>query len=143
MDHVAILKPSWHLLEKILDGRKTIESRWYVARYPPWNRIQRGEVVYFKNAGAPITVKAIVTKVMQFADLTPEKIRDLYTAYGKEIGAENIDSSIACNAHKKYCILIFLEHAVAVEPFHINKKGFGISAAWLVVKNIDAIRREQ
>ena len=140
MDHVAILKPSWHLLEKILDGRKTIESRWYVSRYPPWNRINAGDTVYFKNAGCPVSLKANVQKVLQFSDLTPEKIRDLYTVHGKEIGAENIDSSIARNAHKKYCILVFLELAVAVEPFQINKKGFGISAAWLVVKNIDSIK---
>ena len=80
---------------------------------------------------------------MQFADLTPEKIEEIFQSYGKAIGVENSAASVARNNHKKYCILVFLAQAAAVEPFHINKKGFGISAAWLVVKDIDAIRREQ
>lgn len=66
MDHVAIMRKSWGLLPKILSGEKTIESRWYMARYAPWNRIEKGDIVYFKNSGEPVTVKAEVSKVMQF-----------------------------------------------------------------------------
>jgi len=43
MDHVAIMKRSWGLIPKILSGEKTIESRWYKKRIPPWNRISKGK----------------------------------------------------------------------------------------------------
>ena len=48
MEHVAIMKKSWGLTEKILTGAKKIESRWYKNKHTPWNRIKSGEIVYFK-----------------------------------------------------------------------------------------------
>jgi len=35
MDHVAIMKKSWKLTEKILSGEEKIESRWYKSKYSP------------------------------------------------------------------------------------------------------------
>jgi len=29
MQHIAIMKKSWRLTEKILAGEKTLETRWY------------------------------------------------------------------------------------------------------------------
>ena len=69
MDHVAIVRKSWKLTDKILSGQKTIESRWYASRRAPWNRIRAGETVYFKNSGEPVTIKADVEKVLQFDNL--------------------------------------------------------------------------
>jgi hypothetical protein len=42
MDHVAILRKSSCLLEKILTGEKKIESRWYSAKFTPWDQIPMG-----------------------------------------------------------------------------------------------------
>ncbi|MBI3413268.1 MAG: hypothetical protein HY051_04265, partial [Candidatus Aenigmarchaeota archaeon] len=67
MYHVAIMKKSWGLTEKILDRRKTIESRWYKHRRTPWNKIKKGDTVYFKNSGEPVSIKTRVKKVMQFS----------------------------------------------------------------------------
>jgi hypothetical protein len=44
-DHVAILRKSSGLLEKILAGEKKIESRWYSARFTPWDQISAGDTV--------------------------------------------------------------------------------------------------
>ena len=38
MDHVAIMKKSWGLIPKILDGRKKIESRWGIHKCSPWGK---------------------------------------------------------------------------------------------------------
>ena len=84
MEHVAIMKKSWGLTQKILSGRKKIESRWYKIKYAPWNRIKSGEAVYFKDSGEPIAVRAEVDKVIQFSDLTPEKVKKILYKYGKK-----------------------------------------------------------
>ncbi len=34
---------------------------------------------------------------------------------------------------------MFLKNPTAVEPFEINKTGFGVMAAWITVKNISSI----
>ena len=62
MEHLAIMRKSWGLTQKILTGQKKIESRWYKNKYRPWNQIQKGDVIYFKDSGEPVTIKATVKK---------------------------------------------------------------------------------
>lgn len=62
MQHVAIIKKSWGLTEKVLNGQKKIESRWYMAKHAPWDRIKEGEVVCFKDSGEPVSLKAEVER---------------------------------------------------------------------------------
>src|SRR3989338_7861387 len=141
MDHVAIMKKSWGLIPKILSGEKTIESRWYMARYPPWNRIYAGDIVYFKDSGEPVTARAEVSKVLQFRDLTRRKVREILDTYSRPDGiGKQEDSFYSLFEKKKYCMLIFLKNPCAVEPFKINKSGFGISAAWMCVPDINKIK---
>lgn len=141
MEHIAILKKSWNLSEKILDGRKTIESRWYCARYPPWGRIKTGEAIYFKDSGEPVTIKAEVKKVLQF-ELSPEKVREILVEFGGEghICAADFNETLKRNKNKKYCILVFLANPRAVQPFEIDKRGFGLMSAWLCVDDVEKIK---
>jgi hypothetical protein len=37
-------------------------------------------------------------------------------------------------------MLIFLENPQKIEPFLINKKGYGAMASWIIVKNIKEIK---
>ena len=69
----------------ILAGRKTIESRWYVHKVAPWDKIFAGDTVYFKESGCPITAKAHVSKVLQFDALDASKVRAIISDYGKQI----------------------------------------------------------
>jgi len=39
MDHVAIMNKKWKLIDSIIVGQKTIESRWYKFKRDPWNEI--------------------------------------------------------------------------------------------------------
>jgi len=66
MEHVAILKKSWGFTKKILDGRKTVESRWYTTKKAPWDCIKEGDIVYFKDSGEPVTIKTTVAKVERY-----------------------------------------------------------------------------
>lgn len=142
MEHVAIMKKSWGLLEKILSGQKTIESRWYKAKRKPWDAIRKWETIYFKNSGEPVTIKALVSKVGQFADLTPKKVREILNKYGKSDGIEKekIPEFFKRFKSKKYCILVFLKNPVKINPFKIDKIGFGAMSAWISIDNIDKIK---
>lgn len=77
MEHIAIMKKSWGLLPKILSGEKKIESRWYMAKCTPWDRIETGDIVYFKDSGSPVTIKARVIKMIQFSNLTPVLVKKI------------------------------------------------------------------
>jgi ASC-1-like (ASCH) protein len=142
MDHVAIMRPSWNLLPKILPGEKTIESRWYKNRSSPWGKIKSGDTIYFKDSGKPVTSKAQVAKVLEFQDLTTEKINQLRNKYQQEIGLkeEDLNGYQDFFKGKKYGILIYLKSPQPVKPFEINKKGFGIGAAWISISDINSIK---
>jgi hypothetical protein len=142
MDHIAIMKKDWKLIPKIKNGTKVIESRWYINKVAPWGKIQSDETIYFKNSGEPITLTAKVDKVLSFEDLTPEKVMRLLEQYGKEDGIEEKDIQIFFERfkNKKYCLLIYLKDIQEVEPFSIDKSGFGNMSAWISVKNIKSIR---
>lgn len=143
MEHIAIMRKSWGLTDKILDGRKKIESRWYSLKCKPWDRAKQGEIIYFKDSGEPVTIKAEVSRVLQFSDLTPEKVKDILDKYGKDdgIGQEKNPEFFERFKGKKYCILIFLKNPAKVEPFGIDKTGFGSMSAWISVENVFKIKK--
>lgn len=144
MDHVAIMRKSWGLTQKILTGEKKIESRWYRMKRTPFDTIAKKDTVYFKDSGEPVSMKASVSNVMQFSLLTPEKVKQILKKYGKDdgIGKEQIEEYYARFQDKKYCILIFLENVEKIKPFHIDKTGFGVLSAWISIDDIRNIRQE-
>lgn len=140
MHHVAIMNKSWRLIPKILSGEKTIESRWYQTKRSPWDRIQQGDTVFFKNSGELIIAQAEVSQVMQFELEDVEDAEQIIKKYGKEICL--VDTGPKTWGKKlRYCILIRLCNPQEVtKPFSINKTGFGAGAAWVTVKDINAIK---
>ena len=141
MEHVAIMRKSWGLTGKILTGQKKIESRWYKARYPPWDRIKAGETVYFKDSGEPVTIKAEVEKVIQFSGLDPGKVSEILGKYGKDDGIGILEIPKFCDMFRdrKYCMLIFLKNPRKTRPFKINKAGFGAMSAWICTEDVNKI----
>ncbi|MGC9603277.1 MAG: hypothetical protein ABSF47_02300 [Minisyncoccia bacterium] len=137
------MKKSWGLTGKILSGEKKMESRWYETRRAPWGKIHPGETVYFKNSGEPATIKATVSRVLQFEGLTPRTVKTLLRKYGRADGIEKSkeDKFYKRFKDKKYCLLVFLKNPKRIKPFEINKRGFGMLAAWISVPKIGKIRK--
>lgn len=150
MYHLAILrkakiKKGDNLLGDILSGKKTIESRWYVNKIAPWNRIKKGDTVYLKESGMSVTAKANVKKVIQYNNLNIEIIKRIIKDFGDQIAPNTSYKDWLLwakkNDNKRYCILIFLKDVSSIEPFDIDKTGYGISSAWITLENIDNIKK--
>lgn len=142
MEHVAIMRKSWGLIPKILSGKKKIESRWYKNKAAPFGKINPGDVVYFKNTGEPVTLKAEAVKVLQFDNLNKEKVKFILDKYGEGIGItqDQIQTYFNLFKDKKYCLLIYLDNPQLIEPFEIDKRGFGAMAAWISVEDVSTLR---
>ncbi len=142
--HVAIMRKSWGLTEKILTGEKKIESRWYINRCKPWNIINSGDIVYFKNSGEPIKIKAVVSKVLQFDNLNSKKVKDILDTYSTDGGIDkkDIGNYFERFKSKNYCLLVFLKDVKAILPFEVDKTGFGAMAAWLTTDDIEKIKKK-
>lgn len=141
--HVAIMRKSWGLTDKILTGEKKIESRWYLNRCRPWNNINTNDIIYFKDTGSPIKLQAEVDRVLQFDNLTPNKVSEILNNYGRDdgISADKIGEYYEKFKDKKYCMLIFLKDVKSVKPFEIDKTGFGSMSAWITVDDIEKIKK--
>ncbi|MBU2564201.1 hypothetical protein KKA23_01315 [Patescibacteria group bacterium] len=135
------MKKQWGLTQKILSGRKKIESRWYKTRYSPWDRIKVGETIYIKNTGEFVSLKAKVKKVLQFSDLTPKRVMQLLSKYGDDLGIQDIPKFFQMFKDKNYCILIFLKNPQKIDSFDIDKTGFGSMAAWISTTSIKKIKK--
>lgn len=143
MEHLAIMRKSWGLTQKILIGKKKIESRWYDTKYPPFDKIKKGDVVYFKDSGKPVTIKAEVSDVRQFSGLTPSKVKHILEEYGEldGIDKDKTDEYFEMFKNKKYCILVFLKNPAPVKPFKVNKKGYGTMSSWICLEKIGVIAK--
>ncbi len=143
MHHIAIMKKEWGLTAKILSGEKTVETRWYMTRRPPWNRVRPGDVIWFMEAGY-VRAKAFAGRVEQFEIRNEQERKALLN----RIGTENILPASPAVRHqieeytkgKKYCIAVWLERPQKVRPFRISRKGYGAMSAWLVVDDISKLR---
>jgi len=137
------MKKSWGLTEKILTGEKKIESRWYVSRRAPWDRVKKGDIVYFKNSGESVKIRASVENVSQFDNINPARVRAILKKYGKADGIERerIPEFFKRFKDKKYCVLVFLKNPKRIKEFEINKAGFGVMSAWITVSNVSKIKK--
>jgi ASC-1-like (ASCH) protein len=149
MDHVAILRKSRvskgdNLLGDILEGTKTIESRWYVNKVSPWDNIKRGDTVYFKESGCPVTAKAEVSRVLQYDKLDEPTVQAIINKYGRYIAPRTPLADLHLwgrqQTKKRYCILIVIKDVVRLKPFDIDKTGYGVSSAWLAVGDIAKVK---
>ena len=134
MHHLAILSKKPNFLDLILKRKKTIESRWYQTKRTPWNKIKKGDVIFLKNSGEPVTARADVERVLQF-DLRHKRVKDIIDRYGKQICINSTKGL----TNKNYCILIFLKNPKTIPKFNIDKSGYGNMSAWITVPNIKQI----
>jgi len=81
MDHLAIMNPKRKLIPKILSGEKTIESRRYMMKVAPRNKIKADDTVYFKDAGKEVTASATVAKVLQYEHYDDKQLHDIVFTY--------------------------------------------------------------
>jgi len=141
MHHIAIMKKDWRLIDKILSSEKTIESRWYKTKHTPWDKIRAGDTIYFKNTGEPVKAKARVSRVLQIEITSEKQKQEILAKYQGDLGVKEIMPVIRGYVKgKKYCLLAFFGNAERIKPFEINKKGFGLMAAWITVGNINKIK---
>ncbi len=143
MDHLAIMNPKRKLIPKILSWEKTIESRRYMMKIAPRNRIKEGDTVYFKDAGKEAGASATVAKVLQYEHYTDEQLHDIIFALWWPWWIafhSSLDATYERAKPKNYCILVFLKDPKKITPFAIDKRWYGSACAWITLPDIEKIR---
>ena len=143
MHHVVIMKKAWGLVPKIISGEKTIESRWYKNKVAPWGRVSIGDCLFFKDSGGLVGVKAVVNIVEQIEILdNAHAVKIMKDRALADLGTTEIPFDVLNYiSDKKYAIFVSFKNVQIIEPFDINKKGFGMQSAWLVCEDVEDIKK--
>lgn len=116
--HLAIFVEPY--LSAVLDGRKTIESRFGVQKRPPYLRVQTGDIILLKRSGGPVMGVAIAQAV-RFYQLSPTVLNRLRDEFAEALFAQD-DEFWDARREKHFATLIDLEDPIAVDPFAFAKR---------------------
>ena len=135
MVHLVYCDNKEKVLEKILDGSKTMIVRGAAGRKIPHSRVFDDEIVYFMKKGSKkISAKARVKNVQNFLKLTDQEI--------KETLEKNQDKLILSEKqkerwHKKCLCLIEFDNLEEITPLDFDHQGN--MDDWLIIEKIEDV----
>ena len=132
--HLAILSPGW--IELILDGSKTIESRFTKVRCAPFRKVHSGDIVYLKESGGPVKGMFTVAEVETYENLTDGQICDLFYKEYREQIFSSLSAAMQRPPDKwltaKHATLIHIDDPVQFDkPLSFPKRD---PRAWVVLE---------
>ncbi len=126
--HVAIFVPE--IAELLLNGIKTIESRFSKSKIAPFGVISSGDIVYIKPSGKDIIGQFRVKKVITFDGLNSKDIKALKEQFGQQIAV--LDRFWKEKESSKFATLIFVSEVTRflTSPIRFHKRD---QRGWVVL----------
>jgi ASC-1-like (ASCH) protein len=107
-------------LEAILDGRKTVESRFALHRCPPFDRVQAGDVILLKRSGGPVVGIAVAGEA-RYYELDAEKLDSIRERYASKLYAED-DAFWDARSDKRFATLIDIDEVAPIATLEVRKR---------------------
>lgn len=136
MVHLVYCDDKEKVLEKILNGKKTMVIRAAAGRKIPHSRVFEGEKLYFMKKGtAKISAMAEVKSVQNFVKLTDEQIDDILDKNADKL---NLSEKQRLRWHKKcICLTEFQNVEEIVPPLEFERQGN--MDDWLILEKIEDV----
>lgn len=112
--HIAIMSEPF--LSYVLEGKKTVESRFSLNRIAPYGKAHTDDIVFMKSG--PIVGYFIVSWVKMF-DLSEYPISEIAREYGTAICAD--EAFWKRKSDKRYVTLMGIKDVQALTPAKITK----------------------
>jgi predicted transcriptional regulator len=127
--HVAIFLPPF--LDLILEGTKTMESRFSRIRCAPYGQVQADDVVLMKRSGGLVEGEFTVAQVESYRDLTDTCLRTLADRYGKALCADADAHFWEVRRGSRYATLLSVAYPTRYpHPFPYQKRD---RRGWIVL----------
>lgn len=107
-------------LTYMLEGKKTIESRFSKNKILPYNQISKDDIVIVKKSSGNVVAYFTIKEIL-FFDLNETSINEIKNKYNKQLCVNENFWIIKSNSN--YATLIMIDEIVKLIPFHIDKKG--------------------
>ena len=142
MDHVVYVDAKAGELEKLLAGEKTMIIRGATGRKLPHGRVHPGDRLFFiQNKGdGLVRANAEVSAVFNSEKLTEEESVACVEANQAKLNLS--PEQVKRWAGKRYLVLIEVKDVQPLEPFEIDRSGYGNMDDWLPVEMIDRVKKD-
>ena len=141
--HLALM--NIFFMRKILEGQKTMETRWAKTKRTPFKSINKGDKIFFKEVGGNVKASAIVIKVEFHKKNEIESTIDLFIKnHFREIGfdsKEQLNEFLLKKKDTNYLSIIWLDN-LKNEFFKVDPKKYAYRNGWVVLNNILDIKYE-
>jgi hypothetical protein len=131
--HVAILVEPY--LRLLLDGRKTVESRFSNYRRPPYEQVRAGDVLALKQSGGPVVGVCEIAEAW-FYRLTPDAVPRLQSRFAAALCAETT-AFWRQAAARNYASFLRVKNVLSLRPIPCAKRD---RSAWVVLRSPAAKR---
>jgi hypothetical protein len=129
--HLAVfLEP---FLRYVLDGSKTVESRFSVRGAPPYRRAAAGDILLLKRSGGPIVGICRAADVWHY-ELNARSWRQIERRFGRALRVED-SGFLEQKSHTSFATLIRLDRVLSIPAVGCQKKD---RRGWVVVRDTEA-----
>jgi len=115
--HLAVLVEPF--LQYILDGKKTVESRFSRNRIAPFYQIKKNDVILLKRSGGPILGLCRADEIW-FYNLEPESWKDIRRNFSVMLCAQDPEFWKS-RKNASYATLIKLKDVAPIKPLSFKK----------------------
>ncbi|MDP3388048.1 MAG: hypothetical protein Q8S24_12480 [Eubacteriales bacterium] len=135
MEHLVYCDDKEKVLDKIMDGSKTMIVRGAAGRKIPHSRVFKGEKLYFMEKGtAMISATANVIDVQNYVKLSEEEIEKILAEHQRSL---NLTENQKKRWHKKCLCLVKFENVEKIEPLAFDHQGN--MDDWLIIEKIEDV----
>ena len=141
MDHVVYVDAKARELEKLLSGEKNMIVRGATGRKLPYGRVEPGDCLFFieNNGDGIVRASATVNTVFNSDKLSEDQSVALLKSSQSKLNLA--PEQIKRWSGKRYLVLIEVTLIQGIDPFAIDRSAYGNMDDWLLVNNIDSIRK--
>ena len=127
--HLAIFSEPY--LTYLLEGKKTFESRFSIKKYPPYERISEGDIIFVKKVTGPVIAICTVKK-RNFYLLNSNSWNEI-KKFSKELCIDHENFWIE-KKNCSYATIIEITDFIEIKPIQCYKRD---RRGWVILRDID------
>ena len=116
--HLAVCVEPY--LSFMLNGKKTVESRFSSVRCSPFRKVSKGDVILLKKAGGPVVGLCRVEGAW-FYELDPDTFNDIRRDFSQAICPDGPDFWRS-REHASFATLLSISDVERIVPFSVEKR---------------------
>ena len=116
--HLAVFVEPY--LQYVLEGTKTLESRFSKNRCAPYERVDAGDLLLLKRSGGPVTGVCRVARVW-FYELNPTCRKQIRAKFAKQLCAQD-DDFWEARRDAVYATIMEVADVRSIDPVPCNKR---------------------